>query len=98
MRIENQSAKSVGENVRSSSTRAAGSEATNGNAALSQSAKDQVSLSGASSLLNLAKSLPSYNQSKIDALTSQVKSGTYRADPAATSRSLVQQHVSAQAS
>ena len=98
MRIDNQSANSVDQNVRSTATRAAGSEATAGNAALSHSDSDQVSLSGASSLLGLAKSLPSYKQSKIEALTNQIKSGTYKTDPAAISRSLVAQHVGAQRS
>lgn len=98
MRIENQSAKSVGENVRSTATRPAGSETSAGSAALSHSPNDHVSLSNASSLVSLAKSLPSPKQSKIDALTSQYKSGTYRADPAATSRSLVRQYVSLQGS
>ncbi len=97
MRIENQSAKNVEENVRSSATRAAGSEATAGNANLSHSANDQVSLSGASNLLDLAKSLPSFKQSKIDALTNQVRSGTYQVDAAATSRSLLEQHATARA-
>ena len=93
MRIENQSAQNVAENVRSSAARATGSEPAPGHQSLPSTDSDQVSLSSASSLLQLAKSLPSHKQQKIQALASQVQNGTYRTDGAATSHSLVTAHL-----
>jgi anti-sigma28 factor (negative regulator of flagellin synthesis) len=91
MRVENQSSPGVGDNSRASGTRSAGLEtASTGHMLLPKSGLDQVSLSGASSLISMAKSLPSEKQSKIGALTSQYKAGTYKPDSAAIASSLVE--------
>ncbi len=91
MRVDNQGSQGITDNIRASGTRSAGLDAsTTGHMLLPKSGSDQVSLSGASSLLSLAKSLPSDRQSKIEALTSQFQSGIYRPDAGAISSSLVQ--------
>jgi anti-sigma28 factor (negative regulator of flagellin synthesis) len=55
---------------------------------------DSVSLSGAASLVALAKSGAASRQSKIQSLSVQVKSGSYQADTAQISHAVVQSHIS----
>jgi anti-sigma28 factor (negative regulator of flagellin synthesis) len=91
MRVDNQGSQGINDNSRASATRSAGLQASStGHMSLTKSGSDQVSLSGASSLLSLAKGLPSDRQSKIEALTSQYQSGSYRPDSAAIASSFVQ--------
>lgn len=55
---------------------------------------DNVSLSSASGLASLAKTLtPADKQMKIAALTAQLGSGQYRADSSQISRSILQGHL-----
>ena len=93
MRIESQPGQNVSDSSRAAATRSAGTEAGSGHIQPSSTGTDQVSLSGASNLLALSKNLPSEKQQKILALTNQISSGSYKPDAAATSRSLVQQHL-----
>lgn len=90
MRIENQGSQGVTDGSLKSVSRSTGQDATTGQELLAKATSDQVSLSGASNLLKLAKSLPSDRQSVIGALTSQYNNGTYKPSSAATSRSLVE--------
>lgn len=55
---------------------------------------DSVSLSGAASLVALAKSGAASRQSKIQSLSAQIKSGSYQADTAQVSHAVVQSHLS----
>jgi anti-sigma28 factor (negative regulator of flagellin synthesis) len=91
MRIEGQMDAKVVSNTRSAETRAAGPESTTGHMLATSHGTDNVSLSGASGLAALAKQLtPADKQAKIAALTSQVRSGQYRAGASEISRAVVQ--------
>jgi anti-sigma28 factor (negative regulator of flagellin synthesis) len=94
MRIEGQTDANVLSNVRSAETRAAGSESAADESTLAPSLKtDNVSLSSASGLAALAKTLmPADKQAKIAALTPQVRSGQYRTEASEISRSVVRKH------
>jgi anti-sigma28 factor (negative regulator of flagellin synthesis) len=91
MRIEGQTDVKVLSNVRSAENKTASPESTTAHMPLSSLGTDNVSLSGTSQLVSLAKTLnPSDKQAKVAALTSQVRSGQYRADSSKVSRSIVQ--------
>ncbi len=93
MRIEGQMQAKVAGNARSSETRASGPESTTGHILAPSQGDDNVSLSGASELAALAKLLtPADKQAKIAVLTSQVRSGQYRAGASEISRAVVQGH------
>jgi Anti-sigma-28 factor, FlgM len=94
MRIENQSDANILSNVRSAGTRATGSESVADEYTLAPSLKtDKVDLSGASSLVSLAKTLlPADKQAKVTELTSQVRSGQYRTEASEISRSVIRKH------
>ena len=55
---------------------------------------DSVNLSGAASLVALAKSGAASRQSKIQSLEAQVRSGSYQADNNEVSQAVVQSHIS----
>jgi anti-sigma28 factor (negative regulator of flagellin synthesis) len=94
MRIESQTGAKITSNVRSAEVRAAGPDSTTGHMLVSSLGTDNVSLSSASGLASLAKTLmPQDKQAKIAALTSQVRSGQYRAEASQVSRSLIQGHL-----
>lgn len=94
MRVGNGTEASVINNARSAEAKTAGSASSTGHMQMSSPGGDEVSLSGASSLASLAKTLtPQNKQAKISALTSQVRSGQYRADAAEVSRSIIQRHL-----
>lgn len=55
---------------------------------------DLVNLSGAASLLSIARKLaPENRQSKLDAIAAQLRSGDYRADTPGVSRAVVRGHL-----
>jgi len=94
MRIGSQTEASVVSNARSTETKTSEPATSNGYMPLPALGMDEVSLSGASSLASLAKTLtPADKQAKVAALTSQVRSGQYRADAAQISLSVVQSHL-----
>jgi anti-sigma28 factor (negative regulator of flagellin synthesis) len=95
MRIASQTDANVLSNIRSAGTRAAGSGSAADEYTLDSSLKaDRVSLSSASSLVSLAKTLiPADKQAKVAALLSQVRSGQYGAEASQISRSVVQEHL-----
>ena len=91
MRIEGQMDAKIASNTRSAETRAAGPESTTGQVLPPSQGTDNVSLSSASGLAALAKMLtPADKQAKTAALTSQIRSGQYRAGAPEISRSVVQ--------
>lgn len=91
MRIEGQTDINVLGNVRSAENKTAGQESTTAHMSGSLMGTDNVSLSGASGWVSLAKtSIPADKQAKVAALTTQVRSGRYRADASQVSRSIVQ--------
>ena len=95
MRIQSQTDANRTSDARSVGARTAGSESAAEQMPVSSRGADQVSLSSASGLTSLAKTLmPADKQAKIAALTLQVRSGQYRTDASQISRSLVQEHLS----
>jgi anti-sigma28 factor (negative regulator of flagellin synthesis) len=93
MRIKGQMDAEVASQARSAETRAAGPENTSGYTLAPSRGTDNVSLSGASGLAALAKLLtPADKQTKVAALTSQVRSGQYRAEAFEISHAVVQGH------
>lgn len=93
MRIEGQMDAKITGNARSAGTRVAGPESTTGHILTPSQGDDNVNLSGASGLAALAKLLtPADKQAKIAVLTSQVRSGQYRAGASEISRAVVQGH------
>ena len=89
MRLENNSSQGVTDSNRASATRASGPEVSTGHMQLPKGTTDQVNLSGASNLLSLARTVSPDRQNKVQSLAAQYSSGSYRANSAATSRSLV---------
>ncbi len=65
-----------------------------GASALSSAAKtDSVTLANAAGLVALAKATAALRQSKVESLTSQVKSGSYQSDNAQVSHAVVEDHI-----
>ena len=94
MRIESQTGAKIASDVRSAEVRGAGPDSTTGNMLVSSLGIDKVSLSSASGLVSLAKTLtPGDKQAKVAALTSQVRSGQYRVGASQISRSVLQEHL-----
>lgn len=94
MRVGNGTESSVINNARSAEAKTAGSAFSTGHTQMPSLGGDEVNLSGDSSLASLAQTLtPPNKQAKIAALTSQVRSGQYRADAAEVSRSIIQRHL-----
>ncbi len=92
MRIENQNDMAAVSSARSSAAQSVSQESRAASTTgVSRPNGDQVDLSSASSLVALAKgSISTERQARIARLTAQVQSGTYKVDPAQTSRALVQ--------
>lgn len=90
MRIENQTIGSVGGGNSTDSLRSVNG-ASHINSANSQDfSSDTVSLSSASGLINLAKSLHSQDrQSRISSLAAQVRSGSYQVNAGALSKAII---------
>jgi len=94
MRIGVQTEASILSNARADGVKTAGSESTTAHMPVSSLGTDEVSLSNASGLVSLAKTLtPADKQTKVVALTAPVRSGQYRAETAQVARSIVQAHL-----
>lgn len=91
MRIGVQTDAGVANNARPAEAKSTESTHSIGYMPVSSLGTDEVSLSSASGLTSLSKTLMSASkQAKIAALTSQVRSGQYRTDAAQVSRSIIQ--------
>ncbi len=94
MRIHSQTDANVISNTRSAGNRTHTQGSKTAQMPISSVGADDVSLSSASGLASLAKTLtPADKQMKVAALTAQVGSGQYRADAFQVSRSIVQEHL-----
>jgi anti-sigma28 factor (negative regulator of flagellin synthesis) len=92
MRVESANIGGVGGSNSSGSVNPIGSEAGRHSLQTGDNSADSVSLSGASSLIALAKSLNSSDrQSRIDALAAQLNSGNYQVNPQEVSRAVLKQ-------
>ncbi|HEX4166277.1 MAG TPA: hypothetical protein VHZ55_12485 [Bryobacteraceae bacterium] len=91
MRIENQNISGVAGSGNSGAVHSADNTSTSA-ASAGDNSDDTVSLSSASNLIALSKTLTSADkQSRIANLTSQVQSGVYQPDLPAASRALINQ-------
>jgi anti-sigma28 factor (negative regulator of flagellin synthesis) len=94
MRINSQTDANIIGNAQSAGAKTANQGSTTAHMPNSLAGTDDVSLSSASGLASLAKTLtPANRQMKLAALSAQVGSGQYRADGFQVSRSLVQEHL-----
>ena len=92
MRVENQNINSLGNNVSSSSINSIGKDSSSQAGSPDGVHSDTVSLSSASSLIALAKNVSSADRlSRIAGLTAQVRSGSYQANAAATSKAMLKE-------
>ncbi len=90
MRIDSQNLGGVNGAGSSGSVHSIDTARQSGAGAASDASYDTVSLSGASSLISLSKSLNvADKQSRIAQLAAQVQSGTYQPDLGAASRALI---------
>jgi anti-sigma28 factor (negative regulator of flagellin synthesis) len=94
MRVENGAVDSLFSSSRSSAARGAGEESRVSTNTSNSNGVDFVSLSDATNLLALAKDkIPSDKQARLEAISGQIRSGTYQADTSDVSRALVQGHL-----
>ena len=91
MRIDNQNVPDLGTTARTTSPNGQTGQTSRDSVLPSGASDDQVSLSNGSSLVALAKNAQGGRQAKINALQSQVRSGTYKPDLADVSRAMVQE-------
>jgi anti-sigma28 factor (negative regulator of flagellin synthesis) len=92
MRVENGNIGGVGGGGSFGSVSSIGAGARGQSIEADESSADSVKLSGASGLVALAKSLGSSDrQSRIDALSAQLNSGSYQVNPQEVSRAVLKQ-------
>lgn len=90
MRIENQTIGNVGGGNSTDSLRSVNGASQTNSANAQDFSSDTVSLSNASGLINLAKSLHSHDrQSRVSSLAAQVRSGSYQVNAGALSKAII---------
>jgi anti-sigma28 factor (negative regulator of flagellin synthesis) len=92
MRVENESIGALAGSGSPGSVSPAGADARDHSIGTEDSFADTVTLSSASGLIGLAKSMNAPDrQSRIDALAAQVSSGSYQVNPQEVSRAVLKQ-------
>ena len=93
MRVQNGAVDSSFNTTRSDAAQSSAVEPRPNSNGVTSTNTDQVSLSNASSLVELAKGMmPADKQAKFQAVTAQVHAGQYNADASGISQAIVQGH------